>query len=104
VCRWGGEEFVVIAPATSEQGLRPLAEKLRSAVSEKPFVVGELTFAVAVSIGAAILAGSESPTACLRRANLALQQAKQTRNTVSIAPLDEPELDPLDLLRRSENT
>jgi diguanylate cyclase (GGDEF)-like protein len=104
VCRWGGEEFVVIAPATSEQGLRPLAEKLRCAVSEKPFVVGELALAVAVSIGATMLAGSESPTACLRRANLALQKAKQTRNTVSIAPLDKPELDPLELLRPGGNT
>jgi two-component system cell cycle response regulator len=37
LARWGGEEFIVIAPETSEEAGGVLAEKIRKAVAEHAF-------------------------------------------------------------------
>lgn len=39
--RYGGEEFVIILPETGENVLIPVAEKIRKAVSEYPFVIND---------------------------------------------------------------
>ena len=51
--RWGGEEFLVLAPYTDVAGARVLAERLRASVARTPVppVVG--TVAVTISIGGA---------------------------------------------------
>ena len=48
--RWGGEEFVVIAPHTDLQGAAALAEKLRRAIEEESFpTAGRVTASFGVS-------------------------------------------------------
>jgi diguanylate cyclase (GGDEF)-like protein len=37
--RWGGEEFMVVARATSREGLAELAERVRCVVADEPFVI-----------------------------------------------------------------
>ncbi len=81
VCgRFGGEEFVVILPATSARHAVNPAEKLRVTVEGKEFrnTDGE-TFRVTVSIGIAELEESEeSIEDLLNKADMALYKAKQT--------------------------
>jgi diguanylate cyclase (GGDEF)-like protein len=77
VCRYGGEEFLVLAPETDARGAHSLAEKIRLAVSSRLFGDGERAFALTLSAGVAELRPGESGNDMIARADLALYQAKQ---------------------------
>jgi diguanylate cyclase (GGDEF)-like protein len=77
VCRYGGEEFLVLAPETDARGARALAEKMRLAVSARLFGDGGRAFALTLSAGVAELRPGESGNDMIARADLALYQAKQ---------------------------
>jgi diguanylate cyclase (GGDEF)-like protein len=71
--RWGGEEFLVIATSTDLEGGRALAERLRSALREKPFTdVGQVT----CSFGVAAYQDDSTPSLLVSKADEALYQAK----------------------------
>jgi diguanylate cyclase (GGDEF)-like protein len=57
VGRYGGEEFLMVLPATDLDGAMALAERLRRAVEECAFQVGPHQVKVTVSIGAAVFPG-----------------------------------------------
>jgi diguanylate cyclase (GGDEF)-like protein len=79
--RWGGEEFMIIAPGTDLLAAGELAERLRSAVEAYRFP--RLEGPITVSFGIATLSVSDSKEALIRRADRALYQAKQLgRNRV----------------------
>src|SRR5581483_8833868 len=74
--RWGGEEFLIIAPVTSSDGAHALAERIRASIAATPFAVGpHQTCSVTVSVGCATTRG-EDPDALIGRADDALYQAK----------------------------
>lgn len=86
VGRFGGEEFAVLLPSTSEEDARVVAERLRLAVLgreiENERAAGGI---VSISIGLAVYAqfGSGSAEALVEAADRALYQAKQNgRNRV----------------------
>lgn len=84
VGRWGGEEFLVIAPLTPLEQAAHLAEKLRACVAatELP-AVGHKT----ISLGVATSLRSEDINELVGRADAALYRAKQAgRNRVTLAP------------------
>ncbi|MET0623951.1 MAG: diguanylate cyclase, partial [Pyrinomonadaceae bacterium] len=60
VCRYGGEEFLVLAPETGVEGARALAEKIRQTFSSRRFGDGAHTFGLTLSVGVAELGASES--------------------------------------------
>lgn len=73
--RWGGEEFVVLAPAIGCRGGAVLAEELRATIAERPFdVVGTVT----VSLGVAEYVEAEDAEGWFRRADRALYTAKHS--------------------------
>ncbi len=74
--RFGGEEFVVLASHTNEDGAMLLAERIRENVDAMHTVRGR-TAEVTVSIGAACLQADEMPDAFLERADKALYSAKK---------------------------
>jgi diguanylate cyclase (GGDEF)-like protein len=81
--RWGGEEFVILAPSTTLEGAAHLAEKVRCAVGEHPF--GGAGY-VTVSMGVSDLADDERLDDFIAAADAALYRAKQGgRNRVEIA-------------------
>ncbi len=82
VGRWGGEEFLMILPGRSERQV--LAERVRSEVARARFGSGESAFGITISIGVSRATGEEQIDEILRGADLALYQAKETRNTVSM--------------------
>ncbi|MGE4497576.1 MAG: PAS domain-containing protein [Deferribacterales bacterium] len=78
--RWGGEEFLIICPETDLDGAVRLAEKLRSAVESREFmIVGSVT----CSIGVTDHGGQITESAMMKAADQALYQAKREgRNRV----------------------
>ncbi len=96
VGRYGGEEFVVLAPETDEETVLTLAERIRQAIFDLniPHVASLVAECVTVSLGVAIQE-SGSWEDVLKTADEALYAAKETgRNTVclhSAALLDRKE-------------
>lgn len=87
-CRYGGEEFVIILPECDANAARLAAERVRKAVEARAFRIdAERTAQVTISLGVATSPGNgESPETLLKRADLALYQAKeQGRNRVKVA-------------------
>jgi two-component system, cell cycle response regulator len=86
VARWGGEEFVVLAPGVSDHGaLEHYADRLRRMVGDRPFALRRTAVVLTTSIGATILDGSASPQQALERADRALYDAKRTRDSAVVA-------------------
>ncbi|WP_374498635.1 GGDEF domain-containing protein, partial [Zoogloea sp.] len=85
VCRWGGEEFIVIAPNTSVEQMSLVAEKVRLAVLHD--LAGQQP-PVTVSAGVASAAGRAIDlNALMASADSALYRAKENgRNRVELAP------------------
>jgi len=87
VCRFGGEEFVVILPGALTSDARERAQSLCNAVAEAPVVAeGRNLGAVTVSVGVASWPDSGGePGQLLSHADQALYQAKEDgRNRVEI--------------------
>lgn len=82
--RWGGEEFLLVAPETDLAGAEELAEKLRGRIAERVFPeVGRVT----ISAGVAQLETDEAADAVVKRADDALYRAKEGgRNRVESDP------------------
>jgi diguanylate cyclase (GGDEF)-like protein len=84
VARLGGEEFVALLPDTDLAGAQAIAQALVTAMADQQDpVVGTIT----VSVGVATMRGQENGTDILRRADMALYEAKgQGRNRVCVEP------------------
>jgi diguanylate cyclase (GGDEF)-like protein len=86
LARWGGEEFVVLLPATDREGCKRVAEKLRETVAQLTVPGIHKQAQVTISLGGAVWnSEDDNLEALLRRADLALYQAKRRgRNCVVI--------------------
>ncbi|MGC8760319.1 MAG: GGDEF domain-containing protein [Bryobacteraceae bacterium] len=88
--RYGGEEFLVIAPHCGRPELMSQAERLRRAVEAQPFMVDGVECRLTVSIGASSTEknGRHTSTELIRAADEALYAAKRAgRNCVVYAPI-----------------
>lgn len=85
ICRYGGEEFLVILPASDLMGAKIAAEKARIAVETTRFEFEGKVIPVTISLGVAqLLVGQESSKETIARADSALYSSKQNgRNQVS---------------------
>jgi two-component system, cell cycle response regulator len=76
ICRYGGEEFLILLPETDTKRALLIAEKIRTVTASKLFGDGETSFSVTLSIGIAQLQENESGDDMVSRADAALYQAK----------------------------
>jgi diguanylate cyclase (GGDEF)-like protein/hemerythrin-like metal-binding protein len=89
VFRWGGEEFIVVTPDTDNKQATIVAEKICQSFRDAKFdVVGNIT----VSIGLASYDENENVDGWIKRADLALYQAKQSGRDKWVAWLDDEAL------------
>jgi len=84
--RWGGEEFLLFAPGAPVRAAAELAERVRRTVATHAFAHGE---PVTISLGLAQCSAEDDLAALVKRADLALYQAKRNgRNRVELAPAE----------------
>ncbi len=86
VCRYGGEEFAVVLPATQGGSAAAVANKLRLAVSNAQYA--GVSLPVTISVGVAEFpANGITRDDIVHSADMALYQAKENgRNKVCLAP------------------
>ncbi|KAB7624100.1 sensor domain-containing diguanylate cyclase [Alkalilimnicola sp. S0819] len=76
LCRWGGDEFVVLLSDCRIEGAEQLAGKIRKAVNEQPISYGRDTLAITVSQGMAQHRPGEALDELVARADAALYASK----------------------------
>jgi len=86
VCRYGGEEFVMLLPNTSLDGAKTTAQHIRENVEKLDINIGDKTLKFTVSLGVSSVKDDESSIEkSLKRADEALYEAKKSgRNKVCI--------------------
>ncbi|MBI3283361.1 MAG: GGDEF domain-containing protein [Burkholderiales bacterium] len=87
ICRWGGEEFLILLKNCALEKATAIAENLRNTIANNDFSrTTDLTrtrLAITVSMGVAQCRDQESEDSVFERADLALYQAKDNgRNSV----------------------
>ena len=84
--RYGGEEFLLVLPETTQQAATRMLERLRLIVSDLDWSAFSPDMTVTISAGVASLQPGESPESLLARADHALYAAKGGgRNRIAIA-------------------
>ncbi len=88
VIRWGGEEFLVIMPATDETEALSAAKRLLAALSAAEVFAAPKSAAIRFTVSIGIAVSSDAgPSDLIRRADLAMYSAKSGgRNQVTLAP------------------
>lgn len=85
MARFGGEEFVLLIPATPIEGGQQLLETLRNAVAACPFHFKGEPLTITCSAGLTEFRGNESSDAVFERADKALYRAKgEGRNRIEL--------------------
>jgi diguanylate cyclase (GGDEF)-like protein/PAS domain S-box-containing protein len=85
-CRWGGEEFATLLPASSAAEALKLAERLRTHLAEHPFKIENLNIPVTLSCGVAQWQSGQSLDQLVACADKALYAAKNAgRNNSMLA-------------------
>jgi diguanylate cyclase (GGDEF)-like protein len=78
LCRYGGEEFVVLLPHTDTDQARHIAERLRQGISRLPIPAPSGDLFITISIGLATLTGGMKGEDLVQTADQALLSAKRT--------------------------
>lgn len=86
VARWGGDEMLILLPATSAEGAREVAEKLRASFAGEPIRAAAREISLTLSLGGTVIDGSLSMREVIHRADTACYQAKSAgRNRAVIS-------------------
>lgn len=81
IARWGGEEFLICCTTIEEEDLLPIAETIRQLVANTPFDhKGQIT----ASLGCAAIVKGESIGDLIKRADVALYEAKNNGRNQSM--------------------
>ena len=90
LCRWGGEEFLVLMPNCPVDNAADRAEAIRNAVRNKPIRFGRDDIQITISLGVAQYRETESLDSLVSRVDSALYRSKREgRDRVSVAPTNE---------------
>ena len=86
LCRWGGEELLILLPGTGVRGAREVGRKILAALADQPMPMKDTRQQQTISLGIAGYRGDTSPEALIGRADRALYRAKsQGRNQLAVA-------------------
>jgi diguanylate cyclase (GGDEF)-like protein len=93
VGRYGGEEFLVVAPSSDGEGTLALAERIREAIQSTPVTTeaGDVRVTASCGVAASIESNRLDAHTLLRLADEALYRAKERgRNRTEPAAYDDP--------------
>jgi diguanylate cyclase (GGDEF)-like protein len=98
VGRYGGEEFLVVAPSSDATNVLGLAERIRRAVEAQPISTDAGEISITVSLGAAVSSGASpiDPEVMLSNADEALYRAKaggRNRSEMGVGNPEYPEIE-----------
>lgn len=86
VCRWGGEEFVLLLANTNAKGAEALAERIRARFESSPLEFAGKQIPLTLTLGSASLQPADAFSDLVSRADQALYKGKLAgRNRVSTA-------------------
>jgi len=87
ICRWGGEEFLLVFPECDLNAAMTLANKIRELIEQSLKDVSGHPMNITASFGVAQYNGQESADTLFHRADKALYLAKESgRNKVEVSP------------------
>ena len=81
VARWGGEEFMICCTTIEEDDLLPIAETIRQLVATTDFELGR---SITASLGCAAIVRDETIGELIKRADIALYEAKNNGRNQSV--------------------
>jgi diguanylate cyclase (GGDEF)-like protein len=84
VFRWGGEEFVVLAPHVEAAELADFAERLRLLLATRPFAIDGRPRTITSSVGAVVLDDARPAQDAVEAAGRLVRKAKQSRNAAVV--------------------
>ena len=88
ICRFGGEEFIILLPETDVNGATRIAQKIREVIEELIVKIDEkieLKFTVSIGLSQVNVEKEETIEAAINRADEALYSAKKSgRNIVKV--------------------
>ena len=76
VCRWGGEEFLLLLPNVDLSHAADMAERIRETIAQRKISVNEHEIGITVSSGVAQYNPGEPSADLINRVDIALYQAK----------------------------
>ena len=84
ISRWGGEEFLVLLPGSTQVEAAEIGERLRLLVQHSKFIFNGHEVSITVSIGVGNSASSKDVDHIYKCSDEALYKAKITRNAVAL--------------------
>ena len=91
VCRWGGEEFLLLLPRADNAQAVARANRIREIIAGTPLLIGDQTLNVTITMGVATLTDEEKFESAAHRADVALYEGKIAgRNRVIAAAAQYP--------------
>ncbi len=85
VCRYGGEEFVMLLVETPLEKAVPVADKIREAVGNCPFAFRDKRVQVTISVGIAELEPGQSISDLVEKADVSLYAAKSAGRNCTVS-------------------
>ncbi|WP_111497218.1 MULTISPECIES: GGDEF domain-containing protein [Marinobacter] len=86
LCRWGGDEFMIAFPETSEDTALAALERFRTALQRQRVRRQEQSVSVTLSFGLVTAAPGESAEECIHRADDMLYHAKRAGGDRTVTP------------------
>lgn len=86
LCRYGGEEFLLVMPRTSSDEALVVTERIRTAINSAPQVIEPVELNISASFGVAETSADEDIDSAIDRADRALYEAKRKgRDRIELA-------------------
>ncbi len=83
VCRWGGEEFLIVLPDTGLMGAKETAEKIRKLIEQRPFNFKDITTHITITFGVTLYDPLQDVDVSIKKADELLYIGKKKgRNRV----------------------
>lgn len=83
VARWGGDEFLLLLPATRGEAALALAERIRNTIENRKYNHENEALAVTVTLGVAVISRDDTPANIIKKADMVMYQGKRMgRNCV----------------------